>query len=137
MGYGSIRRYQWNLSHASTTNALANDTENLLIPTPYDGETSDKGASEAEKSEVLDCTFSDSHEHYKDRSVLEHPNWSWVWLPMQIIILFLAGLVVLVPYTIVTHDVGTATGLCVLVWTVGGGVYSIPKMEETHSTTAR
>jgi hypothetical protein len=48
-------------------------------------------------------------------------------ISLQVLILFLAGIVVLVLYTAIKHDLGTGSGLCALVWTVGGVAYTTYK----------
>jgi hypothetical protein len=43
----------------------------------------------------------------------------------QAFALFIAGLAALLLYAVQKQDLGVGTGLCALIWTVGGGIFSI------------
>lgn len=74
---------------------------------------------------------------------VDHPPWhtltksflhSIIQHPVRVsLLLFLAGLAVLIVYVVVKHDAGTGAGLMGLFWSAGGGTYRYLQKKKEES----
>lgn len=107
--------------YLSESKLIVKNREILVNPQPRPDYT--------ERDRMLERIISDaySRQHTISTNGHEKSNLRLNKFPLRLIFLFLLGIIVLALYTWKKHDLGTATGLCALVWTVGAGVNKIYK----------
>lgn len=115
-------RLRLNMERTNLDHAIAFSLREILVnPQPRPDYT--------ERDRMLERIISDaySRQHTISTNGHEKSNLRLNKFPLRLIFLFLLGIIVLALYTWKKHDLGTATGLCALVWTVGAGVNKIYK----------